>query len=76
MDCIVHGVAKSQTRLRDLHFHFHFSTCFQNRSRLTDTENKLIVTKGEKWGEINLEFGINRNTTTIYKLDKQQGPNV
>ena len=24
MDCIVHGVAKSQTGLSDLHFHFHF----------------------------------------------------
>ena len=23
-DCIVHGVAKSQTRLRELHFHFHW----------------------------------------------------
>ena len=23
MDCIVHGVAKSWTRLSDLHFHFH-----------------------------------------------------
>ena len=23
MDCIVHGVAKSQTRLRNFHFHFH-----------------------------------------------------
>ena len=23
MECIVHGVTKSQTRLRDLHFHFH-----------------------------------------------------
>ena len=23
MDCIVHGVAKSQTRLSDFHFHFH-----------------------------------------------------
>ena len=22
MDCIVHGVAKSRTQLRDLHFHF------------------------------------------------------
>ena len=22
MDCIVHGVAKSQTRLKDFHFHF------------------------------------------------------
>ena len=24
MNCIVHGVAKSQTRLGDLHVHFHF----------------------------------------------------
>ena len=24
MDCIVHGVAKGQTRLRDFHFHFSF----------------------------------------------------
>ena len=23
IDCIVHGVAKSQTQLRDFHFHFH-----------------------------------------------------
>ena len=22
MDCVVHGVTKSQTQLRDLHFHF------------------------------------------------------
>ena len=25
MDCIVHGVAKSRTRLSNFHFHFHFS---------------------------------------------------
>ena len=23
MDCIVHGVKKSQTRMSDFHFHFH-----------------------------------------------------
>ena len=23
MDCVVHGVAKSQTQLSDFHFHFH-----------------------------------------------------
>ena len=23
MDCIIHGFAKSQTRLRDFHFHFN-----------------------------------------------------
>ena len=27
MDCIVHGVAKSRTRLSDFHSHFTFSTC-------------------------------------------------
>ena len=26
MDCIVHGVAKSQTRLSDFHFHFSQQT--------------------------------------------------
>ena len=25
MDCIVHGVAKSRTRLSNFHFHFHFT---------------------------------------------------
>ena len=23
MDCVIHGVAKSQTQLSDFHFHFH-----------------------------------------------------
>ena len=36
-------------------------TYLQNRSRLTDIENKLVVTKGERCeGEINQESGINR----------------
>ena len=28
LDCIVHGVAKSWTRLSDFHFHFHY-WCYQ-----------------------------------------------
>ena len=28
MDCIVHGVAKSQTRLSNFHFHFHFTQSY------------------------------------------------
>ena len=32
----------------------------QNRNRLTGIENKLMVTKGERWGWINWEYGINR----------------
>ena len=27
LDCIVHGVTKSQTRLSDLHFHFQWRLC-------------------------------------------------
>ena len=35
-------------------------TYLQNRNRLTDFENKLMVIKGERlWGGINYEFGIN-----------------
>ena len=30
MDCIVHGVTKSQTQLSDFHFHFH-SACKLNK---------------------------------------------
>ena len=30
------------------------STHLQNRNKTIDTENKLMVTKGEKWGGINL----------------------
>ena len=39
----------------------HRWTYLQNRKRLTDTENKLMVTKRERGrGGINWEFGINR----------------
>ena len=50
-------------------------TYVQNTNRLTDIENKLMVTKGERWvGGINQEFGI--KMYTIYKTDNQQGPTV
>ena len=33
---------------------------FRSRNRLTNFENKPVITKGERWREgINLEFGIN-----------------
>ena len=51
-------------------------SCLQNRNRLTDIENKFMVTKGERaWGGINLEFGISRYKL-FYKRDKQKGPTV
>ena len=30
MDCIVHGVTKSLTRLSDFHFHFHFHAYYRS----------------------------------------------
>ena len=41
MDCRVHGVAKSRTRLSDLHFHFHLHKTLQN-----DVKEDCC-----KWGE-------------------------
>ena len=49
----------------------------QNRNRLTDIENKLMVNKGDSSGEgekVYQEFGINIHTT-IHKIGKQ-GPTV
>ena len=42
-------------------------TYLQNRNRPTDIENKLVVTKGEAGGGINLEFGINIYTLLYIK---------
>ena len=36
MDCIVHGVAKSQTRLSDFHFHFGGDEMFWSYMVVTD----------------------------------------
>ena len=43
---------------------------FTNRNRLTDIENKLMVTKGEMWvegGGINQEEGINIDIPIYFK---------
>ena len=43
-------------------------TCIQNRKRLTDVENKLMVTKGERAaGGINWELEMNRYTLLYIK---------
>ena len=44
----------------------------QNRNRLTDLENKLIVARGDEW-EGKREFGINAHTL-LFKMDNQQSP--
>ena len=43
MDCIVHGVAKNRTQLSDFHFHLSILKGL-SWNRLTDLENKLMVT--------------------------------
>ena len=46
-------------------------TYLQNKNRLTDIENKLIVTRGERKGGINWDFGINRYRLLCIKhIDK------
>ena len=34
MDCIVHGVAKSQTQLSDFHFHFSLAVLYTGAKKL------------------------------------------
>ena len=43
-------------------------TYLQNRNRVTDAENKLMVTKGEVGGGINWEIGID---TLLYTTNKK-----
>ena len=48
----------------------------KNRNRLTDFENKLIVTKGEVGEKDKLKAWNEHTHTTIYNTDNQQGPAV
>ena len=62
-------------RPRDYHsksekdkYHTILLTCGTSCNRLTDIENKLMVTKGEGGGGgINLEYGISRYTLPYIK---------
>ena len=51
------------------------SIYLQNRKRLTDTEKKLMVTKGER-GSDKLGGSHYHIYTTIYKTENQQKPTV
>ena len=66
----------SQTKTNIMWYHLHVEsntkwcrqTYLQNRNRLTDFENELLVTKGQQWGvEITWEFGINIYTLLYIK---------
>ena len=51
MDCIVHGVAKNQTQLSNFHFHLSILKKGLSWNRLTDLENKFMVTGRETGGK-------------------------
>ena len=49
------------------------SMYLQNKNRLTDIVNRLVVAKGERrWGGMDWEFGISRYKTSIHRMGKQQ----
>ena len=49
----------------------------QNTNRLTDTEDRPVVAKGEvRWGKEGLGTWDQQMQTSIYGMDKQQGPTV
>ena len=43
MNCIVHGFAKSQTRLSDFHVHIHVSLLGSNRRNMRKQEGNTIL---------------------------------
>ena len=51
-------------------------TYLQNRNRLTDLENELIVTKRGRQGRDSLEIWDWHVHTAIFKTDNQQGPTI
>ena len=50
MDCIVHGVAKSRTRLSDFHFHFTFN--FSSGASLVAQSIKNLPAMQEIWVQL------------------------
>ena len=70
IDCIVHGVAKSQTRLSDLHFHFHchFRTWLLNRVVV----QVMYMSCEERWRKE--EGGDLRRVTAVHQLATRLGP--
>ena len=53
MDCTAHGVAESQTRLRDFHFHFSLSYTYSclGENRVDYTSNGSILESEDPWLE-------------------------
>ena len=70
MDCIVHGVAKSQTQLRDYHFHFLSSGKLTNLVS-PGTFDKLAKQQRTSW-QIIITFLQMDNGSSLQKKRKRQ----
>ena len=56
---------------------WHKRTYMQNRNRLSDTENRLVVARGVAGRErAGLRVWGWQMQTIIFRMDKQQGPNI
>ena len=58
MDCIVHGVTKSQTWLSHSHFHFHESYMFLMESRMVSLFQKLFNSLYPDLSEASLHMAV------------------
>ena len=70
-DCLLSNV-KSQTISYDIAYMWNLKkwykrTYLQNRNRVTDVENKLMITKGQSGGKLNWETGIDIYTLLYTK---------
>ena len=75
------GVSQRKTNIIWYHLYVESKiwykwTYLQKRYRLTDIENKLMVTKGKRKGKDELRVWDQHIHSTIFKIDNQQGPTV
>ena len=75
----------SQTKTNTILYHskvlpnfkkWHKCTYLKYRNRLSHSENRLMITKGETWGMDTLEIGMNIHKPAIYKIDSWKGPPI
>ena len=57
VDCIVHGVAKSQIQLNDIHFHFLILTVNIERNDIVDIEKKVILVLSPRLEKFKVKSG-------------------
>ena len=67
MDCIVHGVTKTQTQLSDFHFHFFFSTFLEQAQR--GSVMAVWISKEAQWAFITSEVMSSNLGNRIHSLD-------